>query len=172
MITTFGLANCQVQIPWTCWIIKSKCPESDMFARSILPWTWRMAKFKYFESHMFVISMLSWTWLTVKSKCNGLGWLLRPSALGLEIKLMLPWTWLNVKSKTLWVWYFIRFILPYFFGCVKEGLSFFWACPREDAHSLGNVWGLAHCQVQSCLGLASVKPGISRAWHTAKPSHF
>jgi len=120
-----------------------------------------MAKFKYFGSRMFVISTLSWTWLIVKSKY------LRS---GNQTHVILDLA--KCQVHTLWVWHFVRSTLPYLFGCAKKELSFFWTCLREDAHSLRHAWGLAYCQVQSCLGLASVKPNISRAWHTAKPSHF
>jgi len=41
---------------------------------------------------------------------------------------------------------------------------------REDAHFLGHARGLAYCQAQSRLGLASATPSVFGAWHTAKPS--
>jgi len=43
----------------------------------------------------------------------------------------------------------------------------FLGIPREDAHSLGYIWGLAHCQAQSRLGLINARPSVPGAWHIA-----
>jgi hypothetical protein len=38
----------------------------------------------------------------------------------------------------------------------------------EDDHSFRRARGLAHCQSQSRLGLANVRPSIPVAWHPTK----
>jgi hypothetical protein len=95
-----------------------------------------MARSKYLGRGMFARSILSWTWLTVKSKCNGVGGLLRLIVLGLTC-LLEPH-------------YLICLGVPreddHFFRRANGGCAFSWAClglrtlPSLIAyHSLGYV---------------------------------
>jgi len=49
----------------------------------------------------------------------------------------------------------------------KKGCS-----PREDAHSLGRARGLAYCQAQSRLGLASATPNVLGAWQHVRQANI
>jgi len=48
----------------------------------------------------------------------------------------------------------------------KKGCS-----PREDTHSLGRAWGLAYCQAQSRLCLASATLNVLGAWQHVRQAN-